>query len=109
MRHPEVRTAVALDLIWVGLTLSAVLAFLASVASIVQGIRLRGGVRRAVRLALGAFLPSVAVILPVRGLDTGFHENVRALLSQVYPRYPILAPADISMDPALPGIQTLAR
>ena len=83
----------ALDLIWVGLTLIAVLAFLASVASIIQGIRLRGGVRRAVRLALGAFLPSIVVILPVRGLDDGFDENVRALLSQMYPRYRLLVVA----------------
>jgi len=100
---------VALDLLWIGLTLLAGLAFLASVASIVQGIRLRGGVRRAVRLALGAFLPSIAVILPVRGLDAGFDENVRALLSQVYPRYRILVVADDSADPALLRIQTIAR
>jgi len=100
---------VALDLIWVGLTLIAVLAFLASVASIIQGIRLRGGVRRAVRLALGAFLPSIVVILPVRGLDDGFDENVRALLSQMYPRYRLLVVADDSLDPALLRIQTIAR
>ena len=99
----------ALDLIWVGLTLIAVLAFLASVASIIQGIRLRGGVRRAVRLALGAFLPSIVVILPVRGLDDGFDENVRALLSQMYPRYRLLVVADDSLDPALLRIQTIAR
>src|SRR2546427_789264 len=107
--HSEVRATVALDLLWVGLTLLAVLAFLASVASIVQGIRLRGGVRRAMRLALGAFLPSVAVILPVRGLDVGFDENVRALLSQVYPRYRVLVVADDSADPALLRIQSIAR
>jgi len=100
---------VALDFLWIALTLLAVLAFLASVASIVQGIRLRGGVRRAVRLALGAFLPSVAVILPVRGLDAGFDENVRALLSQVYPRYRILVVADDSADTALLRIQSIAR
>ena len=99
----------ALDFLWIALTLLAVLAFLASVASIVQGIRLRGGVRRAVRLALGAFLPSVAVILPVRGLDAGFDENVRALLSQVYPRYRILVVADDSADTALLRIQSIAR
>ena len=99
----------ALDSLWIGLTLLAVLTFLASVASIVQGIRLRGGVRRAVRLALGAFLPSVAVILPVRGLDVGFDENVRGLLSQVYPRYRILVVADDSADPALLRIQSIAR
>src|SRR3989442_14310563 len=96
----EVRAAVALDVVWIGLTVVAVLAFLASVASLVQGIRLRGGVRRGVRLALGAFLPSVVVILPVRGRDEGVCENVRALLSQAYPRYRLLVVADDSSDPA---------
>src|SRR2546421_12495152 len=61
------------------------------------------------RLALGAFLPSVAVILPVRGLDVGFDENVRALLSQVYPRYRLVVVADDSADPALLRIQSIAR
>src|SRR2546427_6534403 len=105
----EVRAAVALDFVWIGLTVLAVLAFLASVASLVQGIRLRGGVRRGMRLALGAFLPSVALILPVRGLDEGFDENVRALLSQAYPRYRLLVVADDSTDPASARIETIAR
>src|SRR5256886_15114312 len=61
------------------------------------------------RLALGAFLPSVAVILPVRGLDVGFDENVRALSSQVYPRYRLVVVADDSADPALLRIQSIAR
>ncbi len=99
----------ALDFVWIGLTVLAVLAFLASVASLVQGIRLRGGVRRGVRLALGAFLPSIALILPVRGLDEGFDENARALLSQAYPRYRILVVADDSSDPASAQIETIAR
>src|SRR5713101_2033385 len=92
----EVRAAVALDVVWIGLTVLAVLAFLASVASLVQGIRLRGGVRRGVRL-------------PVRGLDEGFDENARALLSQAYPRYRILVVADDSSDPASAQIETIAR
>src|SRR6266699_6281799 len=105
----EVRAAVALDLVWIGLTVLAFLAFLASVASLVQGIRLRGGVRRGMRLALGAFLPSIVLILPVRGLDEGFDENVRALLSQAYPRYRLLVVADDSSDPAAARIETIAR
>lgn len=99
----------ALDFVWIGLTVLAVLAFLASVASLVQGVRLRGGVRRGLRLALGAFLPPVALILPVRGLDEGFDENVRALLSQSYPRYRLLVAADNSSDPAAARIETIAR
>ena len=98
-----------LDFVWIGLTVLAVLAFLASVASLVQGVRLRGGVRRGLRLALGAFLPPVALILPVRGLDEGFDENVRALLSQSYPRYRLLVAADNSSDPAAARIETIAR
>src|SRR5437879_11086272 len=105
----EVRAAVALDLVWIALTVLAVLAFLASVASLVQGIRLRGGVRRGMRLALGAFLPSIVLILPVRGLDEGFDENVRALLSQSYSRYRLLVVADDSSDPASARIPTVAR
>src|SRR5713226_672360 len=105
----EVRAAVAPDFLWIGLTVLAILAFLASVASLVQGIRLRGGVRRGVRLALGAFQPSIALILPVRGLDEGFDENARALLSQAYPRYRILVVADDSSDPASAQIETIAR
>src|SRR5437870_6243186 len=105
----EVRAAVALDLVWIGLTVLAFLAFLASVASLVQGIRLRGGVRRGMRLALGAFLPSIVLILPVRGLDEGFDETVRALLSQAYPRYRLLVVADDSSDPAAARIETTAR
>src|SRR2546430_16935435 len=96
----EVRAAVALDVVWIGLTVVAVLAFLASVASLVHGIRLRGGVRRGMRLALGAFLPSVALILPLRGLDEGFVENVRAFLSQAYPRYRLFVVAVDSTVPA---------
>jgi len=100
---------VAFDFVWIGLTVLAVLAFLASVASVVQGIRLRGGVRRGVRLALGAFLPSIALILPVRGLDEGFDENARAILSQAYPRYRLLVVADDSSDPAAARIERIAR
>src|SRR5437879_7327808 len=105
----EVRAGVGLDLVWSGLMVLAILAFLASVASLVQGIRLRGGVRRGMRLALGAFLPSIVLILPVRGLDEGFDENVRALLSQAYPRYRLLAVADDSSDLASARIETIAR
>src|SRR2546428_13432274 len=105
----EVRAAVALDVVWIGLTVVAVLAFRGSVGSLVQGIRLRGGVRRGMRPALGAFLPSVALILPVRGLDQGFDENVRALLSQAYPRYRLLVVAAESTAPASARIETIAR
>src|SRR5438094_9018294 len=89
----------AVDLIWTVLTILAVLSLVPNAASLAQGIRLRGHVRRAMRLSFGAYLPPVVVILPVRGLDEGFDGNVRAILSQAYPRFRVLVVAD---DPAEP-------
>src|SRR5437667_10659428 len=99
----------AVDLIWTVLTILAVLSLVPNAASLAQGIRLRGHVRRAMRLAFGAYLPPVAVILPVRGLDEGFDDNVRALLTQGYPRYRLIVVVDDSEDPAVPRIQELSR
>ncbi len=98
----------ALDLFWIGLTILGVLTFLASLASFVQGIRLGTGVRRGLRLSFGAYLPAVALILPVRGLDEGFDDNLRSLLSQAYPQYRLLVVADDSADPAVARIQTIS-
>ncbi len=99
----------ALDLLWLGLTVLAVLALLPNLASLLQGVRLRTGVRRGMRMASGAYLPPVALILPVRGLDEGFEDNVRALLAQAYPRYRLILVADDSADPAVARIQAISR
>src|SRR5213080_3344503 len=58
----------AVDLVWTVLTILAVLSLVPNAASLAQGVRLRGHVGRAMRLAFGAYLPPVVVILPVRGL-----------------------------------------
>lgn len=99
----------AFDLVWLVLVFVAVLASLASAASLAQGVRLRGAVRRAMRTAFGAFLPSATIILPVRGLDDGFDENVRSILSQEYPTYRILVVADTTDDSAASRVIELAR
>lgn len=90
----------ALDLLWTGLLVLALLALLPNIASLVLGVRLRGHVRRAMRLAFGAFLPPAAVMLPVRGLDEGFDANLRAILSQSYPTYRVVVVSDEPDDPA---------
>src|SRR5437667_11330785 len=85
----------AVDLVWTVLTILAVLSLVPNAASLAQGVRLRGHVGRAMRLAFGAYPPPVVVILPVRGLDEGFDDNVRAILSHGYPRFRIpVAAAD---------------
>src|SRR5437773_1685922 len=99
----------AVDLVWTVLTILAVLSLVPNAASLAQGVRLRGHVGRAVRLAFGAYLPPVVVILPVRGLDEGFDDNVRAILSQAYPRFRILVVADDPAEPAAVRAHDLAR
>lgn len=98
-----------MDFLWLGLTLLGVLAVLANLLSLAQGVRLRGQVRRAMRMAFGAYLPRAAVFLPVRGLDEGFDENVRGILSQNYPWYRIVVIADDEDDPGVVRIRGLAQ
>src|SRR5438094_3323605 len=77
--------------------------------SLGQGLRMRGHVRRAMRLAFGAFLPPVVVILPVRGMDPGFDDNVRAILRQKYPKYRLVVVAEDPVDSAADQVRAIAR
>src|SRR5207253_1798166 len=99
----------AVDLVWTVLTILAVLSLVPNAASLAQGVRLRGHVGRAMRLAFGAYLPPVVVILPVRGLDEGLDVKVRAMLAQVYPRFRVLVVADDPAEPAAARARDLAR
>jgi cellulose synthase/poly-beta-1,6-N-acetylglucosamine synthase-like glycosyltransferase len=99
----------AADLLWLLLTALALLGLVPNVASIVQGLGLRGHVRRAMRMAVGAFLPPAVVILPVRGVDEGFDENVHAIFRQSYPKFRLLVVADDSADAAADRIRSIAR
>ena len=55
-----------------------------------------------------ATAPSITVIRPVRGLDTGAEENIRAFLEMEYPgRLELLFVLDSEDDPACPAIRRL--
>ncbi len=97
-----------MDFLWLLLTVLALLGLLANGASVVQGIRLRRGVRIGLRTAMGAYLPPAAVLLPVRGLDEGFDDNIRGILGQAYPRYRLVVISDAPEDPAAGRIRVLA-
>ncbi len=97
-----------MDWLWPLLTVLACGALLANLLNLRQALMLRRGVRIALRMAFGAYLPRAAVLLPVRGLDEGFDENVRALLAQAYPHYRLVAVADREDDPAATRIRALA-
>ena len=96
-----------IDVLWWVLTILSFLALLANAASLRQGARLRFQVRRAERSALGGFLPRAAIILPLRGVDPGFEENLRAILSQEYPAYRVIVVYDDAEDPGLVGFRPI--
>ena len=98
-----------MDWLLIALTALGLLAVLANLASLRQGFLLRRGVRVGLRMAFGAYLPRVAVLLPVRGTDEGFDANVRALLTQDYPAYRVLLVADTREDPAAGRVLEIAR
>jgi ceramide glucosyltransferase len=55
-----------------------------------------------------ATAPSITVIRPVKGLDTGAEDNIRAFLGMEYPgRLELLFVVDSAADPAYPVIQRL--
>lgn len=97
-----------MDWLLVVLAILGVAAVIANLASLLQGVRLRRGVRVGLRVAFGAYLPRVVVMLPVRGTDDGFDENLTAILSQEYPRYRVLVLADARDDPAAVRAHELA-
>jgi glycosyltransferase involved in cell wall biosynthesis len=96
------------DAVWVALFVVSLLAATATAASLVQGALLGARIRRGLRTMFGAYLPRVALVLPVRGLDPGFDENLRAILSQSYPAFRVIAVADESSDPAVERIHGVA-
>lgn len=98
----------AVPFLW-ALTSLSLLALAANALSLAQGAAFRGRVRRALRMSQGAYLPSAVLLLPVRGLDAGFDENVRAILAQSYPVYRIVAISDREDEPALSRILEIAR
>jgi ceramide glucosyltransferase len=61
------------------------------------------------RMSFGAFLPRSALVLPIRGLDPGFDENLWAILSQSYPHYRALIVVDNPEDPAATRAREIAH
>jgi len=80
--------------------------FLAAVSIWLGLLSLRGGVRfvRYVQSETAreypTFTPFATVIVPIRGLDQGLHENITAIFSQVYPAYEVIFVSDDKNDPA---------
>jgi ceramide glucosyltransferase len=65
-------------------------------------------VAREMARPLGSYLPQVSVILPCKGLDPGFNDNVRKLLSQDYPNFEVIFAVAAESDPAYQHLVDMA-
>lgn len=78
----------------------AVIACWIGIKSLLGGFRFAAYVRRETARPLADFQPFVSVIAPGRGLEPGLADNLRALVTQDYPRYEVLFVFDRADDPA---------
>jgi len=67
---------------------------------LVGALRFRMYVARERRRRRAPFTPRLSIILPCKGLDPGFEENVRSLIEQDYPDFEILFVTATDDDPA---------
>jgi len=89
-------------MLWAGkiFVVTGALLVLQSAWSLFDGFRFLGLIRRRLSGPLGTGTPSVAVVIPCKGVDAGFDANVEAFLNQDYPDYQVVfivaTPADMA-------------
>ncbi|MCA1558042.1 MAG: glycosyltransferase family 2 protein [Acidobacteria bacterium] len=87
--------------------------FFASVLILLGILSLRGGFyylahfRRELSAPTPDYMPRASVIVPCRGLDQGFRENIAPLFRQNYPAYELIFVSDDGHDPALAVIEEM--
>jgi len=56
-----------------------------------------------------SYTPAVSAIVPCKGTDRGFYENIPAFLIQEYPRYQVLFVVDSKDDPAYSALEQITK
>lgn len=97
--------ALALKLFWI---LAALLA-VQSLVALRDGFRFLDFFRRRRSAPLGDFRPRAAVIIPCKGLDAGFAENLQSFLAQDYPDFQPIFAVSRADDPAHDVLSTALR
>jgi ceramide glucosyltransferase len=69
--------------------------------------RFRRYVSRELARPLTGYTPKVSVILPCKGLDPGFEENIQAIFDQDYPDFEIIFTLAMDNDEACPVLRKL--
>jgi cellulose synthase/poly-beta-1,6-N-acetylglucosamine synthase-like glycosyltransferase len=63
--------------------------------------------RRTKKRTFAPYSPFAAVVIPCKGIDHGFSENIQAFLAQEYPRYKLIFVVDTKQDPAYEVLENL--
>ena len=85
---------------WKIFVVTGTLLVLQSVWALVDGFRFLALIRRRLSLWQVDHTPSVAVVIPCKGVDAGFDANVDAFLNQDYPEYQMVLTVATAEDPA---------
>ena len=102
--RPSLRLVAWEPLLW-ALGVLGALAFAASIASLVDGVRFRARVLAERVWDHNAFVQPALVLIPCRGADEGFEANLEAILYQDYPSYRVVLCVDSADDPAIEVIE----
>ncbi|MBS1809025.1 MAG: glycosyltransferase family 2 protein [Acidobacteria bacterium] len=81
-------------------TVLAVLLLLQSLAALAAGLRLARYVWRTLSTPRERYVPKAAVIIPCKGLEPDFEENIIAYLAQDYRHYELVFVTETENDPA---------
>jgi cellulose synthase/poly-beta-1,6-N-acetylglucosamine synthase-like glycosyltransferase len=73
---------------------------LKGVVSLVDSFRFRKKLVEALKEKYNLYLPTVCVIVPCKGVDSGFEENIRSISNQNYPNFSMVFVTESSDDPA---------
>ncbi|HEY9786154.1 MAG TPA: glycosyltransferase family 2 protein [Candidatus Obscuribacterales bacterium] len=99
------------------MTLVIILGLITIIAAFVQTRafkRLYAYVERELRRPLNGYIPKVSVILPCKGLDPGFKNNIRLLLDQDYkcdgkPNFEVIFAVASTSDPAYKALEEIRK
>jgi cellulose synthase/poly-beta-1,6-N-acetylglucosamine synthase-like glycosyltransferase len=89
--------------VWLAAGASAALSLL----PILAAARLRSYIRSEKETQRPPFTPRVSVILPCKGLDQEFEENIRSILDEDYPDFEIVFVTATEADPACAAIRRI--
>ena len=91
------------------LLLLGIITFFFGIIPLIFSYRLKRYVEEALNKSIPEHTPMVSLILPCKGLDPGFEENINALLNQDYPDYEVVFVTATYDDPAYAVIHRLMK